>query len=726
MSLWGFLQKMNLKTTFSVIIAALLTSSLSAQRETYSVTKADFCTYQYDEFAPVYFQNGLIFCTNRSSGMTKYSTIGDKAFFKIYFVDSTAYGKWRTPKLFSKDLKSKLNDGPVTFNSTYDTVYFSRNLVIDKRLKDILPARNKLGLFYAVRNEGKWVRTREMRINNEWYNVTTPCLSPDGKRIYFSSDKPDGYGGMDLYYCEWDVDHWSDPVNLGPEINTEGNESYPFINGNGELFFSSDGHHGLGGKDIFYSRQRGNKWLFPVRLDSPVNSTYDDFGLITDTFINQGYFSSNRDGSLDIYRFNTNFPQIFYTDIQKENRYCFRLTDNGSINIDTLKLFYMWDFGDLGKARGDTVFHCFPGSGEYKISLDVIDKISGQLFFTKSVCDLDLMTYEQPYINSPDAVRTGESVEFDAYQSYLPGYRILSYLWDFGSGNRLNGGDITYKFDQAGEHDVNLVIKMKSLSTGEIHNTGVTKKVVAFNSSEDMERYMAERDSIWSVVTDISDYDNAIMETEYSADNDLLVPAIYRIELLSSRSRLDDENSYFRRIPSKYSVLQLHNPVAEQYRYVLDEEYLTLMDAYPAYRELSGLGFVDAVVKLEKIEDPAKKELYNLKKKYGLLSEAYFDSYNRLKPRAYSMLDQILIFMNRHPNMGLEIAVYTDSSGSPAGNLSQSQLRAQAMVSYLVNRGISNNRLFAKGYGDTKPIASNVDEKERRLNRRIDFRLIMD
>jgi translation elongation factor P/translation initiation factor 5A len=717
---------MNLKATFPVIIAALVTSSLSAQRETYTVAKADFCTNQYDEFAPVYYRNGLIFCTNRNSGMTKYSTLGDKAFFKIYFVDSIDNGRWRNPKLFSTDLKSKLNDGPATFNSTYDTIYFSRNLVIDKRVRDILPARNKLGIFFAVRNGEKWIKIREMRINNEWYNVTTPCLSPDGKRIYFSSDKPDGYGGTDLYYCDWEVDHWTDPVNLGPEINTAGNESYPFINGIDELFFSSDGHNGLGGKDIYYSRKRDEKWLFPVRLDPPVNSTYDDFGLITDSFVNKGYFSSNRDVSLDIYQFTTNFQQIFYTDIQKENRYCFRLTDSGSIKIDTMKLVYMWDFGDMGKAQGDTVYHCFPGSGKYKISLDIIDRINGQLFFTKSVYNLNLKTYEQPYINSPDAVRIGESVEFDAYRSYLPGYRVLSYLWDFGAGNRLDGGKVNYTFNTSGEHKVNLVLKLKSLSTGDVHNTGVTKKVVVFNPSESMTEYLTEMDSLWSVVMDISDYDNASMETEYSADNDLLQPAIYRIELLSSQSRIENENSYFRGIPAKYSVLGIHNPEMEQYRYVLDEEYLTLMEAYPAYRELSSMGFKDAVVKLQVIEDPVQKELFNLKKRYGLLSETYFDSYNRLKPGAYLMLDQILIFMNRHPNIGIEIAVYTDSSGSPARNLSQSQLHAQMMVNYLVNRGVSNNRLVAKGYGDSKPIASNNVERERRLNRRIDFRLIMD
>ena len=172
--------------------------------------------------------------------------------------------------------------------------------------------RNKLGIFYAVFDGNDWTKIRELRINNEWYNVTTPWLSPDGKRLYFASDKPGGYGGSDLYYCQWKNDYWDDPVNLGPVINTKGNESYPFINAAGEFFFSSDGHPGLGGKDIFFSRYSDSSWSRPVCLDAPVNSQYDDFGIFTDTLMKEGYFSSNRDKSVDIFHFRTNFPQIFY------------------------------------------------------------------------------------------------------------------------------------------------------------------------------------------------------------------------------------------------------------------------------------------------------------------------------------------------------------------------------------------------------------------------------
>ena len=230
---------MNQKQRLLLFLLAISLQLISAaQTETYTITKTPFSSDFYDEFAPVYHDNGLVFCTDRNSGVTDYSTSHNAKFIKIFYIDTS--GMKSRPGLLSKYLRTRLNDGPATFNSTGDTVYFSNNLITQGNLRKISASRNKLGIFYAVKEGKKWTKIREMRFNNEWYNISTPCLSPNGNRIYFSSDKPDGFGGTDLYYSERKGEYWGDPVNLGPIINSAGNESYPFINSGGELFFASD------------------------------------------------------------------------------------------------------------------------------------------------------------------------------------------------------------------------------------------------------------------------------------------------------------------------------------------------------------------------------------------------------------------------------------------------------------------------------------------------------
>jgi len=715
---------MNYRFTIFLLLTFTAPQFAAGQQETYTVTRTPFSSDKYDEYSPVFYKGGIVFSSNRGSGsFVDYSSSLGERTFDINFIDTVKEVTWKNARSFSKVLNTPYNDGPASFSRNGDTIYYSRNLQVEGKFSELSSKRNKLGIFIAVFEGKKWTKIRELRFNNEWYNVTTPFLSPDGRRLYFASDKPDGYGGSDIYYCQWKGDYWDDPVNLGPVINTKGNESYPFINPAGELLFASDGHPGLGGKDIFFSRQQGSDWLPPVRLDPPVNSQFDDFGIITDSLMSEGYFSSKRNNSVDIFRFKTNIPQIFYTDIQKENQYCFRFSDPGAIEVDTLNLKYIWDFGDGKKSSGAVASHCYPGPGKYKVKLDIIDRSTGKLFFSKLSYTLDLMDFEQPYINSPDAVVAGEPVDFDGLKSFLPGFKIMSYSWDFGNGSRMQGESVKYTFTQSGEFNVNLGLTLQSLSTGVIHNTGVTKKITVVNNNQERTAYFAKKTSVKTTLPDIREFDNALINTDYSAEEDFKKDAIFRIVLLTSKTRTNLNSNLFRSLPDKYALKEVVEPENGGYSYVADEQ-MYLMAAYPGFREISGLGFKDVQMKLDVITNPIEKELLILKKNYGILMDNYFDGYGQLRSSAYLMLDQIVILMNRNPDIKLEIGVHTDNIGSPSNNMTLSQARAQLMVNYLIKRGISSNRLFAKGFGGVKPVASNFYEKERRLNRRVDFRVI--
>lgn len=713
---------MKIKSILSIILTVFLLSPIYSQTDYYSIKKAPFSTDKYDEFSPVFYNNGIVFSTNRSKNLlANYSDSLNRGQIKINFVD-TLLNKTRSV-LFSKSLTSRFNDGPVTFNRTGDTVYYSRNMRVDGAIKSIVNVRNKLGIFYSVKEENEWVRTRELRYNSEWYNITTPFLSNDGKRLYFTSDMPEGNGGSDIWYCQWLGDYWDEPVNLGPVINTPGNESYPFINSAGELFFSSDGHPGLGGKDIFFSRMIDSVWTSPVRLSEPINSPYDDFGIVTDSLMRKGFFSTNRDQSIDIYEFKTLFPQTFYTEIQKTNRYCFNFSDTGLIAADTTNLRYRWSFSDGKEAYGAVVRHCFAGPGTYQVKLDIIERGTGTLYFSKLSYTLDLRDFVQPFIAGPDAVIAGEVSEFNGLESSIPGYRIIEYTWDFGDGSKGTGSSVRHAFSKEGEYLVNMGVVIKSEKDGSVRRAGISKKVVAVGSAGERDSRIASIASEKDRIVDIKEYPNAHILTHFSDEDEIRQNAIFVVEILSSSERLGLSDPRFRVVPQKYSLKEFHDPATGLYSYVAAQN-LELTDSYISFRELHALGFRNTRIRTRVLTDPFERDLYNLMRIYSLNSDLYFDKLDRLSSHAYIMLDQIVNLLNKHPQKRLEVIVHSDNTTSPAASVSFTQKRAQLIMSYLVKRGVSAGRLISKGSGSMLPIAPNILEKDRKLNRRIDFILV--
>ena len=131
------------------------------------------------------------------------------------------------------------------------------------------------------------------------YAVGHPALSPDGKRLYFSSDKPGGQGGADIYYVEIQGESFGAVRNLGPAVNTPEDEVFPFVDSEGSLYFASSGHLGFGGLDIFRSQAQNGCWTKPENLGLPVNSPQDDFAYVLDSSRSKGFFSSNRGNDPD-------------------------------------------------------------------------------------------------------------------------------------------------------------------------------------------------------------------------------------------------------------------------------------------------------------------------------------------------------------------------------------------------------------------------------------------
>lgn len=707
---------MKIKQVSVILIALLLPLAVMGQSETYSIDIARFNSQKSDEFSPVYYRNGLVFCSNRSNNLFKnYLTSENKGILKINYVD-TVSGK---VKLFSKNLSTKFNDGPASFSRGGDTIYFSRNLKVDGAIDENSP-RNKLGIFTAILENNNWIKILDIRFNNEYYNITTPFISPDGKRLFFASDNPAGHGGTDLYYCNWKGDYWDDPVNMGLEINTSGNESYPYVNREGGLFFSSDGHPGQGGKDIFYTKQSKNTWLAPVHLDPPINSKYDDFAIIADSVMNTGFFSSKRGNSVDIYRFKTNFHQLFYCEKQKTNQNCFKFTDEGKIPVDGRYLQLVWNFGDGGTATGQNVEHCFKGPGKYVVKLDAVDKKSGLTFFSKLSYNLDLMDIEQPVIVSPASGLVGDPVNFNGLSSNFPGSEILNYTWYFGDGDRSKGEKLNHTYFEKGDYEVKLGVIVRNSKSGIIHEACAIQPVKIF--SDKLQKTEFDRREIKPApVINILNYDYALAKNTYSAEKINGQDIVYGLEIVNSKTKLATNDKVFKNVPVKFRIKEEFLSIEKLYSYVIDEE-LSLMATYPSYNEITNLGYTNARVIAYTPEDPATRELNNLERVFGASADTFFGKNNfSLTSGGTQLLDLVLGFMSKYPALKLEIACHTDNQGLASSNQSLSQQRAESMVNYLVTNGVNRLRLSAKGFGGTLPVAPNYQESDRKLNRRIDF-----
>jgi len=714
-----------MRQNLSIILMLLLIkfSPFSlAQQATYTVTRAPFSSQKYDEFSPVYYNNGIVFCSNRKpSLLVTHSDSLNRGPLKIYFIDTTGRKEWRKPKLFSKDLTTVFNDGPVTFNAAGDTVYYSRNLIVDRKLDRLPGPKNRLGIFYAVKDSNNWARTREMRINNEWYNVTTPWLSPDGHKLFFASDKSDGFGGSDIYYCQWKTDHWENPVNLGPVINTPGNEAYPFINEAGELFFSSDGHKGYGGKDIFFSRPSGTAWLPPVPLDPPVNSEKDDFGFIMDQQAETGYFSSESEGSVDIFQFRVNYPQLYYPEEQRSNIYCYRFIDTLSLVADPSRMQNEWDFGDGQRSAGTNASHCFPGPGNYTVKHFITDRKTGRTVFVKLMYDLEIKDIEQPFISSAEAALSADSIAFDSAGSHLPGYEIIGCTWDMGDSTRINGGAVKHIYDIPGEYTVKMGLKLRKTGTGIITHKAVSKKIRIFAGRNELDSFNDRRSKESAPVPAVNDYDHAFINIRYAADEQIMKDAVFRVELFSSAKRINPDNENFRKAGQKYSIREIFSEESGIYSYVAAEEF-SFMTAFIEWSDITAMGFRDAVIKTALLTDPAERELNTLKKVYGLSSDILFEKKSqRIAQAGFALLDQIATLMKKYPAVRLAVEVHTDEPGSDAVNRELSEKRAKGMIDYLSERGINPGRVTARGLGNLTPVAGRESEDARKVNSRVQF-----
>ncbi|MEO6301875.1 MAG: hypothetical protein ABIP51_01765, partial [Bacteroidia bacterium] len=226
--------------------------------DAYKVELASFNSPQND-FSAVKYQDAVVFASsrNKTQWINKKHGWTSDSYTKIYTSENAGSGVYLAPKVFMGDLSSKYNDGPICFSKDYNTVYFTRNTAN----KGSLSSENtyKLKIYEAGLNANGFDHVTDLPFNNNNHNCAHPSLSSDGNYLFFASDMEGGFGGMDIYYSKKDNGIWGTPVNLGVKVNTAGTEVFPFIAANNLLYYSSNGHDGMGGLDVYETKFKDEK-----------------------------------------------------------------------------------------------------------------------------------------------------------------------------------------------------------------------------------------------------------------------------------------------------------------------------------------------------------------------------------------------------------------------------------------------------------------------------------
>ena len=270
---------------------------------------------EYSDFSPMFYGNDrMVFASAMDSSFltTRRYKWNNQPYLDLYVAKiNEQSNEVRNAVKFSKQINTKYHEAAVTFSPDHETIYFTRNNY-GKKLKRDNKGVNNLKIYMSRKTGNSWSEAIELPFNSDDYSTGHPALSPDGTKLYFVSDMPGSIGKTDIFVVDVLGDgQFSEPRNLGPEINTERREMFPFISDR-KLYFSSDGHTGLGGLDVYQVEISDEGFSEVMNMGKPINSRRDDFSYIVNENTQRGFFASNRGGGKgddDIYSFKRPLPE---------------------------------------------------------------------------------------------------------------------------------------------------------------------------------------------------------------------------------------------------------------------------------------------------------------------------------------------------------------------------------------------------------------------------------
>lgn len=724
---------MRLLRSIAVLTAATLVRGFCAAQELIDVRPLGVEGDAAD-FAPVIVDSAFVMCSLRerpADGVVEYTDAetGERLsdLYRVRFIE----GRPGKAFLLGEALTSEMNDGPATFTDHGDAICFTRNQTRLKKLGNTRAKNDALGLYFSHRDKGDWSEPEPFEYNSPEHNVMHAAYSADGRTLIFASDMPGGLGGTDLYRCDLENGGWSLPLNLGPSVNSEANELFPFLQANGKLYFSSGREGGMGKLDLYACDPMANGWKAAIALPPPFNSEGNDLGYTAWPTDRAGLFSSDREGLDRIYRFNRTIAPFTDCAEQQENNYCYQFSEEAGVKPDGLPLRYEWDLGDGHKANGLEARHCYKGPGRYSVKLNLVDTLNNGVFFNQATYELVLDDIHQPYINAIDSARAGRPVALDAYASYLPDWPVEELRWDLGDGTIEEGRKLLHTWREPGDYTVKLDAIGTPDSTGRVPHHCVTRSIHVIQRFKDV-----ADDAVYTMYKDArgNAHEFTYQSLPHDAFNMDLTDAedvSFTVELFASKERLSLNDPRFMEVRKLFPVYERFDPVRGVYTYSVGEAK-TLSEMYEVYKKVKELHFLDAevmAIEPEKLTDMsalASLSLEELNNTTVRTSTVNFDfDKASIKKGSEEALEQVKSLLYEHADLDVVIEAHTDSKGKGDYNMKLAQRRAQAIVDWLIAHGVEASRMTAVGFGEDHPIASNDHEIGRGQNRRVEFRMVM-
>ena len=436
----------------------LMLLPLAEAQDYYRIRKQTRISTGLDEAVAIPYDDGVVYITESTSvGASSPEDPLGRRLFTIYYYKEKGGQK----KPFSDRLITQRHDGPVSFTGDHMTMVFSQQRPAAGN-RDYDP----LGLYFAENADGEWTNIRAFEHNDDFAWYFSPSISDDGETLYFSANLPDAIGGFDLYRSELKASGWTVPENLGPVVNTEGNELYPFVHSSGRLYFSSDGHDGnTAGYDLFETAMVKGQWTKVIKLPAPFNGLSDDYHVYYEDDFKSGFLTSNRgSASKEIFTFATDIPPLDSPEPIKKTYYKYRIFDRNLDTVDTELFRYSWMINDTLEIPGHDIIFQFPDTGTYVCKLKVFDIQLDTLVEGQTVRKLEIKLNPQAVITSPDTVQVNEPVTFDGSRTFLPGFNIGRYIWDFGDGSYGEGVRVTHTYRYPGAYRVVLGVEERKLN----------------------------------------------------------------------------------------------------------------------------------------------------------------------------------------------------------------------------------------------------------------------